>query len=218
MDYDHSFTGFLSGKEKFTYDDEPQDFTVMDFWRFQFSNLSDMQGRVGEFIVAMALGKGTPDNNNGWTLFDIEYRDVKVEVKTTAYFQPWRFKRDVDGHIIDEKDNYSDIRVFSIRKANGIENGKKVLRRWSDIYVFVLNTGKTEKEADPLRLEHWRFWVVRTDVLNDIFGDNKTLSLKRLQKMKEKYGLSDCQMAGGEDGISVGQLKDAVDVVVDSMK
>ena len=99
----HNKVPLLKGDEPFIYQNgNKAGFTILDFWRFQFSNLLDMQGRVGEFIVAMALGKMDPDNNNGWTLWDIDYRETRIEVKTTAYFQPWRFERDENGNIIND--------------------------------------------------------------------------------------------------------------------
>ena len=204
----HNKVPLLNGEEPFIKPNGVNaGFIILDFWRFQFSNLLDMQGRVGEFIVAMALGKKDPDNNNGWTLWDIDYRDIKIEVKTTAYFQPWRFERDENGNIInDDGKNYSEARTFSIRKANGEENGEKKFKRWSDIYVFVLNTGKTEKDADPKNLEHWDFYVVPTMIINKMFGDQKVLSLKRLVKI-EKYGVA----------IKYCQVKDKVDEIINEL-
>lgn len=189
----HNKVPLLNGEEPFIKPNGVNaGFTILDFWRFQFSNLLDMQGRVGEFIVAMALGKKDPDNNNGWTLWDIDYRDTRIEVKTTAYFQPWRFDRDENGIIInDDGKNYSEARTFSIRKANGEENGEKKFKRWSDIYVFVLNTGKTQDEADPLKLNHWEFYVVPTKVINEKCKDNKTIGLRKLQGLSKAISFED---------------------------
>ena len=203
----HNKVPLLKGDEPFIYQNgNKAGFTILDFWRFQFSNLLDMQGRVGEFIVAMALGKMDPDNNNGWTLWDIDYRETRIEVKTTAYFQPWRFERDENGNIInDDGKNYSEARTFSIRKANGEENGEKKFKRWSDIYVFVLNTGKTEKDADPRELKHWRFWVVKTKTINNLCKENKTISLKKLHDISKN-----------KEGLSYDELKQTIDKLIDN--
>lgn len=80
--------GFLNGNEPFMDNEKALGFTVNDFWSFQFSNLWDMQGEVGEFFVSMALGNAVPDNKCGWTLYDIDYNGKRIEVKTTAYYQP----------------------------------------------------------------------------------------------------------------------------------
>lgn len=196
----HEAVDFLNGKEEFTLKGGMLGFTVLDFWRFQFSNLSDMQGRVGEFLVAMALGKDTPDNNNGWTLWDIDYRGKRIEVKTTAYYQPWR-----------EDGTWSEQRSFGITKAHCVEGDpKSELKRMNDIYVFVINKGKTKEEANPLQLEHWEFYVIPTSVINEECGDNKTISLKKVKKLTQ-------QVYGFPDGLSFDKIKDVVDKTIDEM-
>lgn len=196
----HDAVAFLSGKEDFTLKGDKTGFNVLDFWRFQFSNLSDMQGRVGEFIVAMALGKNTPDNNNGWTLWDIDYRGYRIEVKTTAYYQPWR----QDG-------TWSEQRSFGITKSHCKEGDPtSELKRMNDIYVFVLNKGKNKQEADPLQLEHWEFYVIPTSVINKECGDNKSISLSKVKKLSKK-------VSGTDEALPFDKLKDAVDKVINSM-
>ena len=196
----HEAVDFLNGKEEFTFKGGKTGFTVLDFWRFQFSNLSDMQGRVGEFLVAMALGKDTPDNNNGWTLWDIDYRGKRIEVKTTAYYQPWR-----------EDGTWSEQRSFGITKAHCVEGDpKSELERMNDIYVFVLNKGKNKEEANPLKLEHWEFYVIPTSFINEECGDNKSISLSKVKKLMKIVCDSDA-------GLSFDELKIAVDKAINKM-
>ena len=45
----------MTGKEKFEFDGEELDYDFIDFWRFHYSNIYDIQGRIAEFIVAKAL-------------------------------------------------------------------------------------------------------------------------------------------------------------------
>lgn len=204
----HNKVPLLNGEEPFIMQNGKEaGFTVLDFWRFQFSNLLDMQGRVGEYIVAKALGKKDPDNNNGWTLWDINYRDKRIEVKTTAYFQPWRVEWDENGEVInDDGTNCSEIRTFSISKAEGEENGVKVKKRWSDIYIFVLNQGRTKKDADPLNLEHWEFYVIPTGVINKKCGEGKSISLGRVRNLLKP-----------KEGVKFDQLKATIDKLIDEM-
>ena len=187
----------LSGNEDFTLKGDKIGFNVLDFWKFQFSNLPDMQGRVGEFIVAKALDKELPDNNNGWTPWDINYNSKRVEVKTTAYYQPWR-----------EKEEYSEKRTFGITKSHDPVDEK--LKRMNDIYVFVLNKGKNKQEADPLQLEHWEFYVISTSVINKECGDNKSISLSKVKKLYKK-------VFGTDEGLPFDKLKDAVDRIINGI-
>ena len=46
----------LYGNEPFKYDGIDLGFNVMNYWRFQFSNLIDNLGFVAEFLIAQALG------------------------------------------------------------------------------------------------------------------------------------------------------------------
>ena len=57
-----------------------------------------------------------------------------------------------------------------------------------------------------MNLENWVFYVVPTKVINKMFGDQKVLSLKRLEKI-EKYG----------EGIMYDQIKENVDNIIDNL-
>ena len=189
-DYDHTPVGLLSGKEPFTAGGKPLGLNVLDFWSFQRSNLWDMQEDIAEFIVAKALGQEVPSNKNGWTLWDIDYKGKRVEVKETGYYYSWQ----KDGKI-------SEQRSFGITKAySKYKDTSSAFERQNDVYVFCLNTGRTKEESNPLEMDHWRFWVVPTSVINRECGDNKTLGLNRLRRI-----------AGNDEGLRYEELKDAID-------
>ena len=183
-------TSCLSGKESFMLDGQPAGFSVIDFWRFQFSNIWDMQDQIAEFIVAQALGQTEPYNKNGWTLWDINYKGQRIEVKETAYYHSWRS----DGKV-------SAQRTFGITKAyTRYKDPTSDFKRQSDIYVFCLNTGETKETSNPLDLDNWRFWVVPTETIDLVCGNNKTISLSRLQNL-----------SGLKKGIGYDEIKTAVD-------
>lgn len=180
----------LSGSESFIFSNQPAGFSVIDFWRFQFSNIWDIQDQIAEFIVAHALGQDMPHNKNGWTLWDITYRGKRIEVKETAYYHSWR----VDGSI-------SAQRIFAIGKAySRYKDTTSDFQRQNDVYVFCLNTGETREESNPLVLDHWRFWVMPTEIINRVCGNNKSITLRRLQKL-----------TGLKNGISYNELRASVD-------
>lgn len=197
----HKSLGFLSGKETFNVDSKSTGFTVHDFWRFQFSNLWDMQGEVGEFVVSMALGNTEPDNKCGWTQYDIDYRGKRIEVKTTAYYQPWK----KEGQPVSQQ------RTFSIRKAHEDEEDmNSPLVRNNDVYVFCLILGETQEDSNPLVLEHWEFYVIPTSVINQECGDNKSISLSKVKKLLKK-------ISGSDAGLPFGKVKEVVDKAIDDM-
>lgn len=181
---------FLLGSEPFKYNDKTTGITMLDFWRFQFSNVWDMQDQIAEFIVAQALGQSKPYNKNGWTLWDITYKGKRIEVKETAYYHSWRSDGKVSSH-----------RTFNITKAySRYKDSSSDYKRQNDIYVFCLNIGEKREDSDPLNLNNWRFWVIPTATINQTCGDNKTISLGRIQKI-----------TGLEKGIGFCEIKNTID-------
>ena len=149
----------LSGAEVFSFNGEDNGLSILDFWRFEFSNLTDIQGYVAEYLVARALGKEQPDNCVGWTDYDILYQGKRIEVKATAYYQAWK----QSGEICKR-------RTFSIKQ-----------KEKNDMYVFCLLLGENRIEANPLKLEQWEFYVVPTKTIIEKCGTNKTISLERIR-------------------------------------
>ena len=166
----------MNGSEKFEFNGEALDYDLLDFWRFHFSNIYDIQGRIAEFIVAKALGIKKAQNDQYWTLWDITYDVLKIEVKETSYY-----------HSFNKDDKISQHRSFGITKANGEYDlqvsGNSEYRRQNDVYVFCLNTGYTKEESYPLNLNNWEFYIVPTSVIDENCGDNKTISLNRIKKL-----------------------------------
>lgn len=164
----------MTGKEKFEFDGAETGFDLTDFWRFQYSNIYSLHGEIAEFVVARALGIEEAQNSAYWTLWDITYRNTRIEVKATAYYHLW-----------NENGKVSNQRTFGITKANGSYDpnicGNEELCRQNDIYVFCLNTGTTKDASDPLNLNNWEFYVVPTSFINEHCGDNKSISLGRIK-------------------------------------
>lgn len=162
-----------TGEEHFQDGDRQTELTVLDFWRFEYSNLLNQQDRIAEYLVAKSLGRTQADNANHWSLYDIDYKGRRIEVKQTAYMHPW-----------NDNGKVSKQRVFNIGMAyTGYKNPTTEWKRQSDLYIFCLNTGMTREDADPLNLEHWEFYVIPTAVINSQCGGNKTISLNRVRKI-----------------------------------
>jgi len=166
----------MKGTEKFVFDDRELGFDLLDFWRFHYSNIYDIQGRIAEFIVAKAVGNDKSQNDQYWTLWDLTYRNLRIEVKETSYY-----------HSFNEEGKVSCRRSFDISKANGsydVKNsGNTEFCRQNDVYVFCLNTGNTRETSYPLNLNNWEFYIVPTSVINEKCGDNKTISLNKIKRM-----------------------------------
>ena len=187
----------MNGNEQFTINSEQLAFNMLDFWRFQYSNIFSLHGEIAEFIVARALGITEAQNSAYWTLWDITYRDVRIEVKATAYYHLW-----------NEDTKVSQRRAFSIAKANGAYDaevsGNKEFCRQNDIYVFCLNKGETKEDSYPLNLDNWEFFVVPTAVLNEKCKDNKSITLSKIKKL-------------GFAPLTYIEIKEAVDKIIDEI-
>lgn len=187
----------LSGNERFSLNGSDLGLSVKDYWQFQFSNLIDNLGYVAEFLVAKALEKGEPDNCNGWSLFDAQYKGKRIEVKASSYWQSWK-----KSHAISEQ------RIYSIRKTHvEYQNSKTELARQNDIYIFCIDMGRTEESANPLNLENWQFYVIPTKVIDKNCKDQKTISLNRIR-----------QLWGNDIGLTYIQIKDAVDKIITELE
>ena len=164
----------MQGNEKFESNNSKLDFDIKDFWKFQYSNIYSLHGEMAEFVVARALGINEAHNSDYWTLWDITYDNMRIEVKATAYFHMWN----TNGKV-------SNRRAFSIAKANGSYDpeiaGNTELCRQNDVYVFCLINGETMETSNPLNLDNWEFYAVPTYFLNEHCGDNKTISIGRIR-------------------------------------
>ena len=76
----------------FVTDGQPLGLSMLDFWKYQYSNIYDMQEYIAEFLVGKALGLEEPCNRDGWTLWDIDYRGKRIEIKETSYYHSWQEK------------------------------------------------------------------------------------------------------------------------------
>jgi hypothetical protein len=159
--------------------------TMLDFWKYQYSNIYDMQEYIAEFLVGKALGLDEPCNRDGWTLWDIDYRGKRIEIKETSYYHSWQEKI-AQGRI-------SQQRSFGITPAyTKYKDSTTMLERQNDIYVFCLNTGTNAEESNPLEMSNWEFYVVPTAVINaNCTPAQKSISLGKVRKLAPMIRYSD---------------------------
>jgi hypothetical protein len=145
----------LDGTERFVGLD---DSTVIDVWRWAFSDLRDntTRGILAEYLVAKAVG----DQRNlriAWDNFDVEAGDgTRIEVKCSAFLQSWNQKR------------LSKL-VFGRLSAREFEADRNrysaEVRVRADVFVFAVQAQEDPDTYDMLDLAHWEFWVVSADVV-----------------------------------------------------
>lgn len=191
----------MTGQERFTENNIPLPFDVHDYWRFTYSCLWAQRGKIAEYLVCKALGIEKPINDKAWTLFDILYDAIRIEVKETSLYQEWR-----------GNGNPSPQNAFSIEGAySEYKNPKSKFCRQSNAYIFCLNKGHFQWDANPLEVNNWDFFVMRTDDIckhcdrgTERSEMAKTLSLSRLTSFVKQ---------GFAKQITFDQIKETIDAL-----
>lgn len=166
----------LLGHERFTFQNQDLDFSVLDFWQWSSSNLliNALRGVVAEFIVGNAL-QAVSDCRVEWDSCDIKTPEgYRVEVKSSAYLQAWNNPKPSQIY-------------FSIAPTLGWNSETNVslkeAARSSDAYVFCVYAHRDRDTADILNLDHWQFYIVPTTVFNEKCPNQKTIRLDPLLKI-----------------------------------
>lgn len=152
------------------------DSTMGDFWAWAMSDLvvNSNRGLLAEYLVARALGDST-ELRDPWRPYDVETPEgVTVEVKSASYIQAWAQKNHT----------YISFRIAPTRAWDpGTGEWDPEQRRQADVYVFALLDHKDQETVDPADLSQWVFYVLATEILNDVVGNAQTISLSRLNRL-----------------------------------
>jgi hypothetical protein len=167
-----------SESEELTFNGHSIGCKILNFWQWRMSNLLNNtdRGAFAEFIVAKSIRVDEPKTE--WSEFDIitENGEIKIEVKSASYIQAWG------------QSKFSTIR-FPIKKTRSLHSETNTYssepKRHANVYVFCLLKHKDQKTLDPLKLEQWEFYVVKTAILNEKYGNQASISLSDLQKLTE---------------------------------
>ena len=154
---------------------------LSDFWQWAYSDVMNNRNRsiLAEWLVGSALGV-VDQVREEWDGCDLNYGKLKIEVKSAAYLQSWEQR--VPSKIIYD--------IAHKRAWISAENKRSIQPvRFADIYVFCLFKEQSRETANVLDMEQWCFYVVLThELVNERYGNAKTLSLKRLQDHCDTLG------------------------------
>lgn len=163
-----------NGKEKFENMDKK--IKLSNFWSWAYSDLmgNTERAKLAEYIVATAINKENIVTNH-FSKYDlITNENIKIEVKTSAYLQSWGQK------------DYSKI-IFNIPKTYGWNNTdntyEKEKKRQSEVYVFCVLKHKNQYTVNPLNINQWEFYIIKTAIINEKCNNSKTISLIKLKNI-----------------------------------
>jgi len=167
-----------TGEERLVYKNEVLKFTLIDFWRWNSSDLvsNATRGRFAEYIVATATNIDVSQVRDEWGDYDLETKEgIKIEVKSSAYFQTWPQKA-------------LSIISFGIKAASSwdLTTNKRIEtpKRSADVYVFCLLHPRENKQAtNPLIMDQWEFYVLATEELNNYKRSKSSITLNSLQNL-----------------------------------
>ncbi len=134
--------------------------TVLDFWRWAYSNLRDnvVRGVFAEWLVGEALGC-TTTMRSAWDDYDLLTAEgIRVEVKSAAYLQSW------------SSECPSPIRFTGLARQSSYptdDPSDLAPDFHADVYVFALLATKEPVPYAELDMEQWEFWVLGVDVLRE---------------------------------------------------
>lgn len=199
--YSGSYQRKLTGLEHLTDGGAVLPFHIAEFWQWAYSDMfrNTNRGVFAEFVVKIAMEMGGLYTNNdirsNFEPYDLvgpnikqaftppqskysnsEYLPCRIEVKSAAYLQAWEphpgTTPKISFSIAPAKvpDEIGDYRPDAPRQRN------------SDLYVFAVYTA-AGKEQNIFDMNLWKFYVIKTSVLNEKCGDQKTISLPKLKAL-----------------------------------
>ena len=136
------------------------DASVVDFWRWAFSDLRDntLRGVLAEFLVAAALGR-TDMRRKGWDNFDVQTSTgIRVEVKASGYLQSWPQAR-------HSQLNFGRVAARAWDESTNEFGAAPEVR--ADVFVFAVQTCKEHAAYDALDASQWEFYVVPAGPVRD---------------------------------------------------
>lgn len=169
----------LTGNEEFTLNGSNAGITILDFWRWAYSDLlnNTQRGVMAEFLVYSSFNTVLPplptQMRVDWLPFDVTSPSGRrIEVKSAAYLQSWttdfpsQIQYDIAPKLAWDGKNYAT-----------------EAKRNCDLFVFCLYTALT-RDKSILDLNYWEFYVLPTSVLNTKIPNQKTISLSSLLKLE----------------------------------
>ncbi len=159
---------------------ENKKFSVLEFWRYGFSNLNSnvLRGALAEFIVENALRKNEEINvRNPWGDSGvIDPNGKKIEVKCCSYIQDW------DQNNLS-KILWNGLKAKSLYWSSAVSTFPRSPADYkSDIYVLALFKHQNPATLDILDMNQWCFWVLPKEKIKEITKNGNSVSLIKLQK------------------------------------
>jgi hypothetical protein len=178
----------------------PQNASLLDFWRWAFSDLcdDDLKGIFAEWMVRVLLGLPSLGGRRiSWANSDVLLASgTRIEVKASALWQSWKLWNE-DGTPKATTPLTLDprrIRFVGLQARTALEpaSGDSFAAFKSDIYVFCMNTQADPRSWDAWSLSDWEFYVMtKTELVT--LGVVGSVSLDALRKFRAGMSVKEFQ-------------------------
>jgi hypothetical protein len=175
-------------------DVELQNASLLDFWKWAFSDLcdDDLKGIFAEWLVLKLLGIPAV-RRVSWANSDIiTLEGVRIEIKSTSYWQSWKLIDEVGSvrpmplHPVSRK---TKVRFAGLKARDAVmapaNTEPQILK--SHIYVFAFQHEKDFDQWNAMDLSQWEFYVLPVSRMRELRG--RSVSLLTLRA--EQKGLCD---------------------------
>lgn len=189
--------------------------TVLDYWRWSFSDLCDdaLKGQFTEWLVSLLLGIRTKHQLH-WANTDlVSGTGVRIEVKSSSYWQSWKFWGDggkpkavkVAGSAEEKRITFAGLKVR--------DNTPGSLPEYrSDLYIFAFQTQRDPRLWNALDLGQWEFYMLSRAEMESIGSGSVSLLTVR-RKAGAPITASELRAKGREKIAEIAQLKNAAAAV-----
>lgn len=162
------------------------------FWAWAYGDLcdDDVKGAFAEWLVAQLLGLSHPRRVAG-TMSDLIADGVRIEVKSTSYWQSWKYLNEDGSSRVQERD-----KLDTAPSAVKVRFGR--VKPHSDLYVFCLQHELDLAKWNALDISQWEFYALRKGEIGFPTQGGKEISitLDTLRKAKKPLTASGLVQSG----------------------
>ena len=173
------------------YNANLQGTSLLDFWKWAFSDLcdDDLKGIFAEWVVLKLLGIPSA-RRVSWANSDILTAEgMTIEIKASSYWQSWKL---LDGtgalrptplHPIssDSQIRFSGLKA---RDADDTSNSRDPRLFKSDIYIFAFQHEKDIEQWNAMNLSQWEFYALPVSTVSALGCGSISLSALRTEQKK----------------------------------
>lgn len=166
---------------------DPPPGSALEFWQWAYGDLldDDVKGAFAEWLVHKLLNVVTP-RRVSWANSDvITPEGVRIEVKSTAYWQSWKLldERGVmesqPKHALATDDRKIRFSGLKARDSTAVPDSTKPKSFKSDLYVFAFQNNPDPTTWNAFDLRQWDFYLATAETLDKLGWESISLATLR---------------------------------------